>query len=58
MPEARGVGIETESKVRDRVEADVVRLEATRLPSGLYRHRLVKFIFELGRQQQDGRLPE
>jgi len=36
-----------------RVEADLVRFEAERLPSGMYRHNPAKFIYEIARKQRD-----
>jgi hypothetical protein len=35
-----------------RLEIDLIRFQATRLPSGLYRHQPVKWIFEISRHQR------
>jgi carboxyl-terminal processing protease len=35
-----------------RLEIDLIRFEATRLPTGLYRHNPVKWIFEISRHRQ------
>lgn len=61
MLPSRGTGGHTseagaKSAVEKRVEADLVRFSATKLPSGLYRHRPVKFIFQIADQRRKGRL--
>lgn len=43
--------------VQPRVEADLVRFDVQKLPSGLFRHRQTKFVYEIGEQQRKGRLP-
>jgi hypothetical protein len=46
--EGRRLPIDSEAK---RVEADLVRFQCEKLPSGLYRHSAAKFIFEVGRRR-------
>jgi hypothetical protein len=48
----RGAQQESESAPR-RLEIDLIRFEATRLPSGLFRHDPVKYVFQLSRYNRD-----
>ena len=46
------VSIDARGAAEKRVEAALVRFERTKLPSGLYRHKPVKFIFQLAQQRR------
>ena len=41
-----------------RREADIVRFEVTQLPSGLFRHRPVKFVMLMNGEQAGVRWPD
>ena len=57
MEERKGGNrLPSEAKASERVEADVVRFEVEKLPSGLFRHSPAKFVFEISRQEREGRL--
>ena len=48
-------GSSDDARTESRREADIVRLESERLQSGLFRHRLVKFIMDLSGRDVSGK---
>jgi hypothetical protein len=56
MPQSREVGGQASTQTDERrVEVDLIRFEATKLPSGLYRHQPAKFVFQLSnKDSEDG----